>query len=119
MHYQSQEVVDNLIAMSGVALPLSGTGVGAGLVVRNKKIRLAMTALFASVIAIFIFTLYLSVYSRWYLGTVWGYPENINEFVTLTRLKDISFLGFVFMIISWVIIAALKLNDFRQGRKIK
>ena len=116
-HYESAETVDNLIILGGLLSPISGiTGIGTSMTFRNKKIRTAITTLMACMFTVFFVVLSFSVYSKVYLTTIWGYPENINEFISLTLLKNISFFGFILFIIFCVIAATLYLYNFRKGK---
>jgi len=111
-HFAPSDTVDTLMLVSGLMSPL--TGIGSGLSFRSKKVKLVLSTLITAVFVVFIFIMIFSIYTKLFLGTIWGYPENIG-FVSLNLLKYAMIVCVVlFSILSALAFAFQKLDSIRK-----
>ena len=104
-YYVPPEVVDTFLTFNAFSVL---SAVGSGFLISNEdrkrswvwtKVRkwlLVTTCLF---VCLFAFVTLISVYSKLYQGTPWGYPENImGGFVTFSLIKTVFYWGLVLFI---------------------
>lgn len=101
-HYVSSQVVDSLLSYN-LIVSIFGSPVS-GLIIHKKRIgKLASLTLF-SIISLFCFVWFFSLYSKLFQYTTWGYPDNIvGGFITFNLLRHISYLGTVLIVLFWII----------------
>ena len=110
-HYVSLDEIDFLLTFNAFTVISSSLG-STWLIRKGAVSKLKKWTLFFF-ICLFSFVTVFSIYSRFFLGTTWGYPEKIRgSLITVTRLKIISFLGIVslllFLIVSWLLSKPMK-----------
>jgi uncharacterized membrane protein YeaQ/YmgE (transglycosylase-associated protein family) len=110
-HFAPSDSVDTLMIVSGFMSPL--TGIGSGLSFRNKKVKMVLSTLITGVFVVFIFIMIFSTYAKLFLGTIWGYPENIG-LVSLDLLKYATIIGVVLFSILSVLAFAFQKRDSAQ-----
>lgn len=93
-HYVSSAIVDTLLLANGlVTSPLAG--MSTVLYFRRKRVTRAFSLILTGVFFLFIFIMATSIYSKLFLGTMWGYPENIFGFVSIAFLSYATIIGLV------------------------
>lgn len=105
-HYVSPDEVNSLLAFNVFTLVFGS--LGSGFLIRKGKIGKLQKWILFFFLCLFSFVTIFSTYSTFFLGTTWGYPENIvGSLITFTKLKTTSFLGIIslllFLIISWLL----------------
>lgn len=105
INYVPTSIVDSLLMYNFFSILGS---LGSSLLFRMKKGSALKWArlerwLLIFTICLFSFVTVISLYSKLFQETVWGYPENIvNGFVTFTLLRHIFFLSVVIFITYWI-----------------
>ncbi len=104
-HFVSSEVVDSLLAYN-IFVPAIGSPIMA-LKIRRERIGKLAILTISFIIFSFCFVGLVSLYSKLFQYTIWGYPNNIaGGFITFDSLIYISYLatvlGFLFWIIYWL-----------------
>jgi hypothetical protein len=93
-HYVPSDVIDTMLLSS--SLMSGATGITGGLAVRGKRSRWLLFGLLVLTLSLFSLVIIGSLYSRFFLETVWGYPENVfSGFVTLSLLRYLTISGFL------------------------
>lgn len=119
-HYTSKDTVDNLIKFSGLLVLANGIETILTsfrvLEIDNRKIRITFASLlaFLSIVSAAVFL--ISVFSKMYLETIWGYPENINKYISFTLLTNITFVVFISILIISVSIGITKLYRYTKEK---
>jgi hypothetical protein len=92
-HYISGDFVDFMFALSAVMSGISAVSVA--ILHFGKRIRVIFSLLIVVVFCLSMLQLVISVYSKLFLWTPWGYSESIFSFFTWTTLKYASLFGIV------------------------
>jgi uncharacterized membrane protein len=106
-HYVSEDIVDSMITLSGVMFTII---TGFSLYFR-KKIRVIFGVLIGAVCCLSFGELVISIYSKWFLLTPWGYQENIFGILTWTSLEIVSVVGIVLLAVLFLINHFLRLGN--------
>jgi hypothetical protein len=116
-HYVSADFVDFMFALSGVM-----SGITAASVIAlhfRKRIRVIFSLLIGVVFCLSMVQLVISVYSKSFLWTPWGYSESIFSFLTWTTLKYASLVGIVLFAVLCLLALWLKLRSPKLGVPLK
>jgi hypothetical protein len=117
-HYVSSDIVDTLLLANGLVMsPLSG--IGTVLSFRRKRVKRAFSLILTGVFLLFIFIMASSIYSKLFLGTIWGYPENIFGFISLAFLSYATIVGVVIFCIFTSLAFVIQQRSRVDNTKIK
>lgn len=108
-HYVSAYLVDSMFALSVVMSGISGVSVA--ILHFGKRIRVIFSLLIGVVFCLSMLQLVISVYSKLFLWTPWGYSENIFSFFTWTTLKYVALFGIVLFAVLWLLALWPKLQS--------
>jgi len=115
-HYVSADHVNFMFTLSSFMFGITGIGTGISIYYR-KRIRIIFCLLIGLVFCLSLFLLVISVYSKWFSLTPWGYPETIFSFLTWTILKYASVVGIILFAVLSLLVFLLRLRSPKQGAK--
>jgi len=108
-HYVSADFVDFMFELSAVMSGISAVSVA--ILHFGKRIRVIFSLLIVVVFCLSMLQLVISVYSKLFLWTPWGYSESIFSFFTWATLKYASLSGIVLFAVLCLLALWLKLRS--------
>lgn len=115
-HYVSFNEIRELLTFSTVIFICSL--LGSGWLIHEGKVGKWQRWILILFIILFSVVTIISIYSRLFQGTTWGYPEKIiGDLITFTRLKLISFSGVISFV--FFLIISLAIAEIRKSEKME
>ena len=113
-HYVSSEIVNYLSGVNG--LISITTAVAGGLSIRRKKIGKILTCMVVALFCLFSSITAISLYSKFFQETTWGYPEKIfGQIITFTVLEYATVVGMVLLPIVTVISVVFRSKETEKS----
>jgi hypothetical protein len=102
IHYMSSSIVETMLSISSFMCAL--TGMTGYVTARKKRMKPVLSVLFIGAFVLLALVTVFAFYCIFFLGTDWGYPENVfGGFVTLSLLQYLAMSGIVLFVLFFVI----------------